>query len=216
MKAPMNPNEYPLMIEVTLYRHNIKDNQLLSAILRNGDITEVNKSSFLINVNEFKNIINNNFRKDLDLFNSSTDLNLARNINSIYFLNNILNQFVNLKYVKVNCSYNQNYTRIFDNLINFEYKVLYTRIDLPNLIEDEEILSLIRDLLEEIGLYDKKKFISRQYIKINLQKLFYLIRERDIDNTFSRKYDIAIKNLLKYIPQKLENDKTEAILLLIK
>ena len=210
--------QYPLVVEFTMYKHNLADNRLLSAIRRNAKLNKIENSDnhFFVSSNEVRSIISDNFTDDILHQSSLIETHLAKDITSVYFVNACINTFSNLKYIKFNVSKSKNYTRLSGDKILFDYKILHAKIDLPALVSSEAELRNIQNLLKEIKFWNDTPFQPQTYIEISSRDLISSINYHESSTgDFIEKYAETIEVLFSYVDMKLESDNA-SIHLIVK
>jgi hypothetical protein len=201
--------KYPLIVEVTMYKHNLGDNRLLSLVKRNAKLSKINNSNnhFFVSCNDIQEILSDNFQDDLDHQNSLNETKLVEDITSAYFLDSVMLTFKNLKYIKFNVSPSKNYTRRVGDTVSFDYKILHAKIDLPSLISISELES-IQNLLIDIKFWTDNIFSPQTFIEISSRDLIYQINYHEGRSNFMETHNLAIELLLNLIDSKLESDDT--------
>lgn len=209
----------PLVVEVTLYKHNLIDNRVLSEIRRNARLQKVagSKTHFFISTNDVIDILESRFKDDILYQNGLNAEDLLDNINSAFFLHSVVTTFPNLKYVKFTVSGSKNYTRRKGNQISFDYKVLHAKIDLPSLVKDRKELKEIQSLLKHIKFWTYNPYQPQTYIECSSQDLISQINYYEGDNEeFMQDFSVPIGNLLKYVDMKLETDNSSLHLIVME
>jgi len=202
---------YPLVVEVTMYKHNWSDNKIISEIKKNARLNRVGStdSHFFVSTKDLKEILANKFSEDILHQASLTTEKLAENITSAFFLHNVVNSFSNLRFVKFNLSSEKNYTRKQGKSINFDYKILHARINLPELVESTKELKDIRKLLFDMKFWKFNKFNPTTFIEISSRDLINQIHYHEgSDSEFVKEHAAVIGGLMNYIDIKLENDNS--------
>ena len=208
--------KYPLIVEVTMYKHNLGDNRLLSLVKRNARLSKINNSNnhFFVSCNDVQEILTDNFQDDLDHQYSLNDTKLVDDITSAYFLDSVMLTFKNLKYIKFNVSTSKNYTRRVGDTVSFDYKILHAKIDLPSLISLSELES-IQNLLIDIKFWSDDVFMPNTFIEISSRDLIYQINYHESQDNFMETHSLAIELLLNLIDSKLETDDTAVHLIVM-
>ena len=202
---------YPLVVEVTLYRHNLIDSRVLSEIRRNAKLERVSNSNkhFFVKADEVFEIISERFRDDIMYQTSLGDEELVKNINSVFFLHTVLTTFSNLKYIKFSVSDTKNYTRRKGNQISFDYKILHAKVDLPAVVESKKELRDIQKLLIAIKFWKPNSFYPKPYIEVSSQDLINQLNYLEGNGEeFTQEYGDSLSKLLQYIDMKLESDNS--------
>ena len=211
-------HKYPLVVEVTMYRHNWTDNKILSELRRNARITQTNNSKhhFFVPTNDIKNVLSEKFMEDINHQSGLTQEKLLDNINSAFFLHSVVNVFENLRFVKFNISSDKNYTRRSGDSISFDYKILHARVDLPELCNSKQELKKYQQLLKETGFWEFNKFNPATFIEVSSRDLIQQLQMHEgVSPEFVKKYGDSITNLLTYIDIKLEADNSTIHLIVL-
>lgn len=203
---------YPLVVEVTLYKHNLIDSRVLSEIRRNAKLERISNSNkhFFVKVHEVEEIITNRFSDDILFQTGLGDEDLVKNINSVFFLHTVITTFPNLRYIKFTVSDTKNYTRRKGNQISFDYKILHAKVDLPAVVESKQELHDIQKLLVAINFWKPNNFYPKPYIEVSSQDLISQLNfhEGDQQTDFMEEYGDSLNKLLQYIDMKLESDNS--------
>ena len=202
---------YPLVVEVTLYKHNLIDSRVLSEIRRNAKLERVSNSNkhFFVKVDEVFDIITNRFGDDILYQTGLGDEELVKNINSVFFLHTVITTFSNLKYIKFTVSDTKNYTRRKGNQISFDYKILHAKVDLPSIVSNKKELRDIQRLLIEIKFWKPNKFYPKPYIEVSSQDLINQLNYLEGgSNEFVKEHGESLSLLMQYIDMKLESDNS--------
>ena len=202
---------YPLVVEVTLYKHNLIDSRVLSEIRRNAKLERVSNSNkhFFVKVDEVFEIISNRFGDDILYQTGLGDEDLVKNINSVFFLHTVITTFSNLKYIKFTVSDTKNYTRRKGNQISFDYKILHAKVDLPSIVSNKKELRDIQRLLIEIKFWKPNKFYPKPYIEVSSQDLINQLNYLEGGSgEFVKEHGESLSLLMQYIDMKLESDNS--------
>jgi hypothetical protein len=183
MKEQLAPYDIPYAIDITLYKHNYYDRLIISYLKKyaqyipSGNTNE----SFIVNVKDFKRILSSRFNSELSSMKGLTEIEVSKNVNSVHFLARIIDNFQNLKYVKVTISSKRTFTRLVEltnnkSYINFDYKIITSIIDLTLCFSKKSEYKLINEVLKKIGLIKPDIFGTKiSYIKTTSQELIGLL-----------------------------------------
>jgi hypothetical protein len=191
--------KYPLVVEITMYRHNWTDNKILNEIKRSARLNKVGSSNshFFVSTNDIRKILDTKFSEDIEYQLGLPQDKLVKNITSTYFLHSVVNTFSNLRFVKFNVSNDKDYTRkTAENQISFDYKILHARINLPELVSTKKELKMFQKMFKEI------KFWSPNY-------------REGMGEEFIKTYAETITKLMQYIDLKLESDNATLHIILL-
>ena len=205
----------PLIIEIFLYRNNYKDRILIAEMKERAQIISMpnlSENSFFIQVDEVDEILHTKFRKDISDFAATSQSEVSPSVTSIYFIDSIIQTFRNLKYIKVNISDSQVYSRKVDNKVNFAYRIVHSRVDLPAVLTDRDF-SDIRQLLIDARVYKPEIFNKKPYIEIYAKDLMQVLDAYSLNFSKESEETQLIAGLYAILGQKIEIDNP--ILLII-
>ncbi len=211
-------HKYPLVVEVTMYRHNLTDNRILNEVRRNARLNKVNEtdSQFFVSREDLRDILTAKFGDDIAFQSGLPSESLAKNVNSAFFLHSVTSLFTSLKFVKFNISKEKNYSRKAGESITFDYKILHARINLPEIVKDNKELRDIQDLLRHIKFWNYNKWKPIPFIEISSRDLISQIHYYESsDKDFVPNYAETVSTLLQYIDMKLESDNATIHLVLL-
>lgn len=212
----------PYALDITLYKYNYIDNLLLSYIKKETRTQKIENNSFVINASDLKLLIDEKFGIDINRIKSMSIQSLADNVNSAYFIDKILNNFSNLRYVKVNISNDRNFTRVINSadkkIINFDYKIITSVLDFTKHAETDEELKLINNLLYKVGVLKEDMYgeYRRPYIIISTNDFMNLLNtiEAELeDDEIANIYLEPLELIYNLVDQKCENDNTNLIII---
>ena len=155
------------------------------------------------------------------------EIEVSKNVNSVHFLARIIDNFQNLKYVKVTVSPKRTFTRLVEltnnkSYINFDYKIITSIIDLTLCFSKKSEYKLINEVLKKIGLIKPDIFGTKvSYIKTTSQELIgllgvfegSLLANPENPDPKADKYIQAIDMIYDIIDRKAENDNCKIILI---
>lgn len=216
--------DLPYAVDVTLYKYNYYDNLIISALRKHTQSEPIpNKGGFIVTTEDFIYILNNFFTDELNNAHSLTEITIKDGVNSIYFLDKIINNFHNLEYIKVNVSKTREFSRLLQvtnerQVINFEYRILTSVIRLTDYFTTEDELNNVNAFLKEINLLKADEFRRRKsYVHISAQDFMSLINNIEEvffeDETFEEQYMGTLDILYSLIDQKCETDNSRLIII---
>lgn len=209
----------PIVIEITLFQNNLRDNQLISALKHSTDLfTLPEDSSLFVSKQDMIKVLDNRFSTDIKTVVSSQNEHKHLIANSPYFINKLVNYFDELQYFKVVISKKRNFTRLKPiedgHIIDLSYKTTYAKLDLTKIL-NEETLSNVKHLFEEAGILSKSKINKSPYIQISISDMFAIFGDKESEQQyFSEYFDDAINTVLEIIGPKLEQDNTNMLLII--
>ncbi len=223
-------HDLPYAIDITLYKHNYYDRLIMSYLKKGSVCTPIpnNENSFIVNIEDLKKVILGRFGKEIHTIASLPDSEITKNANSIFFISKILNNFNNLKYIKVNISNKRKFTRLVEVdknklVISFDYKIITSVIDFTSFFTKKSEYRYINDILKRIGLIKPDIFGTRvSYIKTTSQELIASLAEFEgelignpnepISPSLDR-YIQSIDLIYDIIDKKIESDNCRIILI---
>jgi hypothetical protein len=205
--------DFPVVIDITLYKNNYYDNLIINKIKKDADCINLPnlKDAFIVYNDEFQEIFYNSFSNEVEKIRSLPVTDLQKNATSVYFLDKIFSSFSKLRYIKLNVSREANYSRINTKdkvpTIFFNYKITNSCINL-SYIFGRNMLKKINNFLIERGLVDFDRFLGYNHqIEIKASEFLNELSE-------SEQSDQEIVSILfDLIDPKTEQD--DPVLLLI-
>lgn len=207
----------PIILEIFLFKSNYKDRILISELKKRAQVVKVpghETNSFFVNIEDMQDILYNRFMKDIQDFDSTPNRSLNKSVTSIFFIDSIMRGFSSLKYFKINVSDSPVYTRLSNDKIVFDYKVIHSKINLPQICSPE-FLSDCKRILTYTGLYKSSIFDNKPYIEINARTLMSELRryESEVDPEEDPDEIVKIKNFQMIFGNRVEND--DSLLLIV-
>ncbi len=194
----------PSHIEFILYKFDSIDSQIISKVKRectNFSIDK-NKNHYMVTVDDFIDAINTSprLKAEIDKWSiNSTD----SNVNSVYFLVDIMNRLTNLKWISFKISTSKNFTRLIkyddSELVSFQFNIVEGQFDLSQLMERKDLDQFNRKCIE-IGIMENKYLNRRPYFYMTALVLMETLVLMDMEGNYKS------KEILDMIDPKLEND----------
>jgi hypothetical protein len=198
----------PLILEIFLFKNNYKDRLLISELKEKTQTVKIpgtEANSFFVRMDDMIDVLHGKFEKDIIEFNCTSSESLAVNVTSIYFIDSMINTFNQIKYFKINVSDSQIYTRKSNDTINFDYRVIHSKVDFTEFC-DPEALEIFRNIFIKVGLFksekgDKCPYFETVYGDIVNKLVQYqnLLSEEDEDF-------LRIEDIFSIFGTKLEKD----------
>jgi hypothetical protein len=204
-------SDQPTIVEITLFRNNWKDNQIIHTFKKDCGLFNVtkNKDSFFVSVPDVVGSLSR-FDNEIDKFNGMIDDTLSRNVNSLYFIQNILETFESLMYVKVNISDKKNYTRMVDDVLSFDIKIMHSKIIIRDWLNKKESEDL-KSFFKKLDLIFDSPVFEQTYLQIRLQELLDRVETFRVLNN-QPDTDSIIEKLFLSIDEKTESDNPSILL----
>jgi hypothetical protein len=225
LKNEINHWEVPVWIEIVLYKSCAYDLKLVNDIRDKAIRTKIEKDgeSLFLQPQVLREVISKRpYSTRLKKQAKMTPVEIAENVDSVYFINNILNALQNLRIVKIFLSNSIFTGRVFTSddqeVIMLEHSVEYGVLDLPRYFNEKELESFNKTMIS-LGFLRNKYLLRDPYFKISttefLQKLENYITDiflkDEIDEDDSEM--IFLDKLYALIDPKLEEDDTLLLIL---
>jgi hypothetical protein len=202
----------PTAIDVTLYKYNYIDNKLWAQIQNDIDFIELGNDSVMVSSSQLKFILDTYYQSSINKIKSVGSDVMHKEINTVFFLYQILLEMENLQYIKFTLNKDKKYSRIIESdgvkMIQFSFKLLTATLRLYDLYEDDE-LPLVNKILEELEIFEN----GNQYTRLNAKGLYdtilFYLEEKDPEDAEAG----IITDILDILESKIE--KEDPLLLLI-
>lgn len=218
-KVEYNFYTVPLNVDIILYKNNYIDNLIISEIKKNVQLTQVSsdRDILIVQVKHLKRTLSTKFKKYIDKVNSSTSDDISTTVNSAFFLNNIIENFVNLKTIKIQISSKRNFTRIVETedsrIIGFQYKITNGLVDYPKYMSRDQILRFNK-ILKFLKINQPSKYISNDsYFKMSAREFIKQITSLETIDSDMFEENIDIFDVVyDMIESKVEEDDSILII----
>tara|TARA_R110001599_G_scaffold167251_1_gene357155 strand:- start:7093 stop:7743 length:651 start_codon:yes stop_codon:yes gene_type:complete len=194
----------PSHIEFILYKFDSIDSQIISKVKRectNFSIDK-NKNHYMVTVDDFIDAINTSPRLKAEIEKWSINSTDA-NVNSVYFLVDIMNRLTNLQWISFKISTSKNFTRLIkyddSELVSFRFNIIEGQFDLSKLMERKDLDQFNRKCIE-IGIMENKYLNRRPYFYMTALVLMETLVLMDMEGNYKS------KKILDLIDPKLETD----------
>ena len=137
---------------------------------------------------------------------------MHKEINTVFFLFQILIEMENLQYIKFTLNKDKKYSRIIETdgikMIQFSFKLLTATLRLYDLYEDTE-LPLVNKILEEIEVFEEGIPFARLNAKELYDSILFYLDEKDPEDSDAG----IVTDILDILESKIE--KEDPLILLI-
>lgn len=202
----------PTAIDVTLYKYNYIDNKLWAQIQNDLDFIELGNDSIMVSTSQLKVILDRYYQNSINKIKSIGSDFLHKEINTVFFLFQILLEMENLQYVKFTLNKDKKYSRIIENngvkMIQFSFKLLTATFRLFDLYEDDE-LPLVNKILEELDILEPGVPYTRLNAKELYDSILFYLEEKDPEDIEAG----IVTDILDILEAKIE--KEDPLILLI-
>ena len=217
-------SDLPLVIDMTLYKNNYYDNIIINQLKKNSKfINHTSKSGFVVSAGEFRDILRTRFPEQItDLTKNPTSYELRRGAGatSVFFINELLTNLKNLKFVKVSVSKDKAYSRLVKadkdsehDLIQFDFKVIHSVIDFTKYICGEQF-NILNDFLLKTDIIKKEAFRNgppfTQIKSLALMDKISVFEEKYVSKP---EYQFIIDLLLSLVDPKIEEDNCDILII---
>ncbi len=202
----------PTAIDVTLYKYNYIDNKLWAQIQNDIDFIELGNDSIMVSSSQLKFILDKYYQSSINRLKSVGSDFIHKEINTVFFLYQILIEMGNLQYIKLTLNKDKKYTRIIENdgvrMIQFSFKLLTATLRLYDLYEDDE-LPMVNKILEELEILEDGGHYARLNAKDLYNTILLYLEEKDPEDSEAG----IVTDILDILESKIE--KEDPLLLLI-
>lgn len=202
----------PTAIDVTLYKYNYIDNKLWAQIQNDIDFIELGNDSIMVSTSQLKFILDKYYQSSINKIKSVGSDFIHKEINTVFFLFQVLIEMENLQYIKLTLNKDKKYSRIIESdgikMIQFSFKLLTATLRLYDLYEDDE-LHTVNNILEELEILEP----GIPYTRLNAKKLYNIILEYLEDKDPDDIEAGIVTDILDILETKIE--KEDPLLLLI-
>lgn len=155
----------PTAVDVTLYRYNYIDNKIWTQIQNDVDFISNSDNSIMISVNQLKYLLDKYYVSTINRIKIQPHDVLYKDINSVYFLYQMIIEMQNLQYIKFNLNFEKNYNRLIQldgkKILQFGFRIITATLKLSDLYDDDE-LPIVNKILQRIGIIED----GSNYIRI--------------------------------------------------
>jgi len=210
--------DLPIIIEATLYKYNYVDNIIITEIKSNAKLTEVSndKNSFIVQVNDIKRILYRKFRNQIERIKNVSIEDLSSEVNTSWFLSNLIENFNQLQFIKINVSDKRNFTRlkIVNNqqVVGFSYVIKYGIIDYTKYLNASQLRRL-NYILRILGYLKKDdSLVEESYFNVKAKDFLMDIMKLEETHPDLHKENADIIDITyDAINYKVEDDNTTLI-----
>jgi hypothetical protein len=198
------------VIDITLYKFNYYDNLIWTKCLNQINFVRINESSILMTPDQLRSLFEHNFKREL-IKTRSIAFELAhKEANSIYFINELLNDFNKLKWIKLTQSKTRKFSRVVDfkdqKQLSFSFKILKITLRLSEILQLDEI-KLINPILKKYNLIKNKPYNTVRLSDV-LKSFDNCLNTEDVTDDQAD----ALSIVMDVIDYKCEMDNPEVIL----
>ena len=168
---------FPEVISITLYKYNSLDSKLYTLILDNCKLKKY-QDTVLVRRADVKNLLQTYFKKELNKIPLIPIEILHKEANTVYFLQKILEEMPNLRWLQIQYSKNLKFTRIVADgdttgkTLNFVFKVVRGSFRTFDFFKEKE-MDFVNYVLREVGCIKELNYslIKLKSLTNRLEKL---------------------------------------------
>jgi hypothetical protein len=132
------------VVDIVLYKYNYNDNRVWTGIKNSVEYLKPNESSVIVTKQQLQDFIHSQFTDEINLFNSVGSEVLHKEVNSIFFIINMLKEMKHLRWIKLSLNKNSSYSRVVTDpaglqTIKFGYKILHMTLKTFEIFDEDEI-----------------------------------------------------------------------------
>lgn len=140
----------PVVLKVFLYRHNHGDRMLISE-LREYFFSDGEQQ--YVRADDMRRVVEERFADQVRSVTEGPAERLPARVNSAFFLSQILAEYSSVKFFNVQVLDDELYTRELDGTINFDYSVVYSKVDLAGTLK-ADFMARVQRMFKAAGLYN--------------------------------------------------------------
>ena len=206
-----NPSSMCDVVDITLYKNNYYDNLIFTKCLNQVDYTVITDDSILVTPRQLNMLLELNFEREIRKIEATSADLLHKDANSIFFIDRLIQDFYNLKWVKLNLFKTRHFSRVVETngqkSIKFSFKVLKTTLRLNELFSLDEIAKM-NPILKKRGIIKTKP-----YAKIMTKDLLHHLDQIvNLDNDIDDDTAALFIRMIEAFEFKYEIDNPEVLL----
>jgi hypothetical protein len=206
----------PTAVDVTLHKYNYIDNKLWTQIHNEIDFIQNPDGSIMTSTNQIRTILDRHYINIINKIKTVGSEVIYKEINSVYFLYQMVLEMENLQYIKFNLNMDKSYNRLVESdgskMLQFGFKVLTATIRLSDIYEDDE-LELVNTVLNKIGIFKNNQNYTRIFAKDLADAIdsHLILLEESTENELEE--DSIITDILDILETKLEPENSLILLI---
>jgi len=201
----------PTAVNVTLHKYNYIDNKLWTQIHNQVDYITIAPNSIMCAISQIRAILEINYLDDINKIKSVGSDVFYKEVNSIFFLYQMIIEMDNLAYIKLDLGTNKAYSRMHDiggsKVLKFEFKTLSATLNLSDLYDSSE-LKTVNEYLIKMGILKENTPYARIKANVLSDKIDMFLENNEEEFTAE-----VLLDIMDILEPALEQDKT--LLLLI-
>jgi hypothetical protein len=199
------------VIDVTLFKFNHYDNLIWTKALNQLDYLQADDNSIIISPEQMQLLLDSNFGREIKRIKATTFELIHRDASSIFFLDKIVEEFENLKWIKLSLSKSRSFSRMVEDFeggnrqIKYSYKILKATLRLSDFLPVADI-NRINKPLKQIGIIIDKPYKTHATRDLVMQ-IEMAMNSDTVDDTSAE----ILSFILDVIDNKLEGDNPDIL-----
>lgn len=133
------------VVDIVLYKYNHTDNRVWTGVKNSVEYLKPDNFSVIITKQQLKDFLYSQFLNEINLFNSAGSEVLHKEVNSIFFMINMLKEMEHLRWIKLSLNKNSSYSRVVTDpaglqTIKFGYKILHMTLKTFDIFDEGEMV----------------------------------------------------------------------------
>lgn len=133
------------VVDIVLYKYNHTDNRVWTGVKNSVEYLKPDNFSVIITKQQLKDFLYSQFLNEINLFNSAGSEVLHKEVNSIFFMINMLKEMEHLRWIKLSLNKNSSYSRVVTDpaglqTIKFGYKILHMTLKTFDIFDEDEMV----------------------------------------------------------------------------
>lgn len=206
----------PTSVDVTLHKYNYIDNRLWTQIHNETDFIQNLDGSIIISSSQTKDILDRYYINTINKIKTIGSEVIYKEINSIYFLYQMLLEMENLQYIKFNLNIDKSYNRLVEidgsKMLQFGFKVITATIRLSDIYEDDE-LATVNNVLTKLGILKANQNYTRVFAKELVDSIESHLTSMEENEDIEFDEDAIVTDILDILDAKLEPENSLILLI---
>lgn len=206
----------PTSVVVTLYKYNYIDNRLWTQIHNETDFIQNPDGSIIISTSQIKDLLDRYYTSTINKIKTVGSEVIYKEINSVYFLYQMLLEMENLQYIKLHLNIDKSYNRLVEingsKMLQFGFKILTATIRLSDIYEDDE-LETVNHVLTKLGILKANQNYTRVFAKELAELIDSHLALMEENDEIEFNNDAMVTDILDILEDKLEPENTLILLI---
>jgi hypothetical protein len=203
----------PVILKFYLYRHNYGDRKLLAELKKH--FFHDDEGAHYVRADVLARVVRDTFGVDLRSMRNQPKERLSEKATSVFFLDQILSEYLKLKYLHVQVLDDEVYSRRLDDTINFDYRIVYSKMDLSAVV-DPAFLHEIKEVFRRIGVYDHTLpcYDRPPYFEMHTGELVRRLEDHRSSHAEGSEEWVLVDSILPFFNNKLNHDDSRLLIVM--